>query len=92
MNPPPSEFQRISPNSLMSSEGFTVTWLPAGGVDYSDATGTVRVDSESLLKPSRILVYPHSDGLKALAEHRAEEILTNVVRALEYLGHEVERW
>jgi hypothetical protein len=61
-------------------------------VDYSDEGGTVRVDSELLVKPLRILVYPHSGSLKTMTEGRAEEVLMKVTSALEYLGHQVERW
>jgi hypothetical protein len=86
------EFQKVVPNSAKSDKGFTVTWRPSGGVDYSDANGTVRVDSELLLNPSRILVYPRSGGLKTMTDYRAEEVLSNVIRALEFLGHQVERW
>jgi hypothetical protein len=89
MNP---DFQKVGPNSARCGSGFTVTWRPSGGVDYSDANGTVRVDSELLVNPSRILVYPRSGGLKTMTDRRAEEILTDVIRALEYLGHQVERW
>ncbi len=87
-----SEFQKVGPNSAKSDKGFTVTWRPAGGVDYSDANGTVRVDSELLVKPSRVLVYPRSGALKTMADDRAEEVLMGVIKALEYLGHQVERW
>jgi hypothetical protein len=87
-----TEFQEVGPNSAKSDKGFTVTWRPSGGVDYSDADGTVRVDSELLVKPLRILVYPRSGGLKTMTDGRAEEVLLNVISALEYLGHQVERW
>jgi hypothetical protein len=86
------EFQKVGPNSAKSDKGFTVTWRPSGGVDYSDANGTIRVDSELLVKPSRILVYPRSVGLESMTDGRAEEVLRDVMRALEYLGHQVERW
>lgn len=87
-----SEFRTIGPNSAESNKGFTVTWRPSGGVDYTDASGTVRIDSEVLAKPPRILVYPKSGGLKTIDDARAEEILKDVMRAVEYLGHQVERW
>ena len=86
------EFHKVGPNSAKSDQGFTVTWRPSGGVDYSDPNGTVRVDSELLLNPTRVLVYPRSGGLKAMTDTRAEEVLRDVMRALEYLGHQVERW
>jgi hypothetical protein len=86
------EFQKVGPNSAKSEKGYTVTWQPSGGVEYSDANGTVRVDSEVLVKPSRILVYPRSGGLKTMTDDRAEEVLMEIIRALEYLDHQVERW
>ena len=86
------EFQNVGPNSAKSVKGFTVTWRPAGGVDYSDARGTIRVDSELLVKPSRILLYPRSAGLKSLTDNQADEILADIIRGLEYLGHQVEKW
>ena len=60
MNP---EFQKVGPNSAKSDKGFTATWRPSGGVDYSDANDTVRVDSELMIKPSRILVYLRSGAV-----------------------------
>jgi hypothetical protein len=87
-----TKFQKVGSNSTKSDKGFAVTWRPAGGVDYSDAGGTVGVDSELLVKPLRILVYPRSGGLKTMTDSRAEEVLVNVISALEYLGHQVERW
>jgi len=87
-----AEFRSIGPNSAASNKGFTVTWRPSGGVDYTDAGGTVRIDSEVLAKPPRILVYPKSGGLRTMDDARAEEILKDVIRAVEYLGHQVERW
>jgi hypothetical protein len=81
-----TEFQKVGSNKAKSDKGFTLTWRPPGGVDYSDAGGTVRVDSELLVKPLRILVYPRSGGLKTMTDGRAEEVLRNVISALEYLG------
>jgi hypothetical protein len=48
----------MGPNSAKSDKKFSVTWLPSGGVDYSDTNGTIRVDSEVLARPPRMLVYP----------------------------------
>lgn len=86
-----TEFQSLSPNSARSVKDFTVAWRPAGGVDYSDANGTVRVDSELLVKPTLgILLYPQSGDLRGMTKTRGDEIVTNIRRALEYLGHRVE--
>jgi len=87
-----AEFRTIGPNCAASNNGFTVKWRPSGGVDYTDAGGTVRIDSEVLAKPPKILVYPISGGLRTMDDARAEEILKDVIRAVEYLGHQVERW
>ena len=86
-----AEFRTIGPNSVASNKGFTVTWRPSGGVDYTDASGTLRIDSEVLVKPTRIVVYPKSGGLRTMDDARAEEILKDVIRAVEYLGYKVER-
>ena len=87
------EFQKLTPNSASSTKGFTVIFRPPGGVDYSDAHGTVHVDSELLVKPSLgILLYPRSRDLKELSDSRAEEVLAAITRALEFLGNRVQRW
>ena len=86
-----SEFTRVGTNNIQSLEGFTVTWRPTGGLDYTDEQGAIFVESELLLKPLRVLIYPRSGGLRALPEVRAEEIVERIVRALEYLGYQVER-
>src|ERR1700692_299989 len=57
----------------------------------SGSTGGAVNDSELPLQPSRILVYPRSGALKTMSDHRAEEVLSNLIRALEFLGHQVER-
>jgi hypothetical protein len=87
------EFKMLSPNSAASAKGFKVVLHPAGGMDYSDASGSVRVDSELLVKPSLgIVLYQKSRDLKGMTSSRADEIITNITRALEYLGNRVEKW
>ena len=51
----------------------------------------MRVDAELLVNPFRILIYPRSGGLQAVSDDRAEEIIANIIDALEYLGHQVEK-
>jgi hypothetical protein len=82
-----AEFSKTGPNFATSNKGFTVRWHPHGGVDYADDSGTIRVDSELLVKPLRILIYRESKSIRAMPESRANEILENIQRALEYLGH-----
>jgi hypothetical protein len=75
-------------------EGFTLAFDIMGGVEYSDAIGTTNVDSETLNTPPPYLIalYTKSVGLKDMPASRAEEILSNITRALEYLGYRVQRF
>ncbi len=75
---------------MTSTKGFTVTFHPRGGVDYTDASGTIRVDTELHVKPLKLRLYRESSSLRKMASARADEILVNIKRALEYLGHPVE--
>lgn len=82
-----SEFTKIGPNRVSSTRGFSVTFHPAGGVDYSDGRGTIRIDTELHVKPLCLHLYRQSRSLRTLPDSRVDEILTDVLRALEYLGH-----
>jgi hypothetical protein len=84
------EFSKIGPNQASSTMGFKVIFHPAGGVDYIDAAGIMRIDTELYVKPLRIAIYHESRSLKKLDGSRANEILTNIVRALGFLGHPTE--
>jgi len=86
----PGEFSKIGANQASSTMGFKVIFHPAGGVDYMDAAGVTRIDSELYVKPLRIAIYRESRSLKNLDGSRANEILTNLVRALAFLGHPAE--
>jgi hypothetical protein len=89
-----SEFEKLSANAARSSRGFTVVWRPPGGVDYTDASGTIRVDAEMLVRPppAHLHIFPRSASLRAMSENRAQEVIDNIVRALEAIGHTVEKW
>jgi len=50
----------------------------------------MRVDTELFVKPLRIAIYRESRSLKALDGSRADEIITDVVRAMAFLGHATE--
>jgi len=63
---------------------------PAGGLDYVKAGDVMRVDTELFVKPLRIAIYRESRSLKALDGSRADEIITDVVRAMAFLGHATE--
>ncbi len=86
-----AEFIKLGPDMARSAQGFTVVFHPAGGVDYSDASGTrIRVDTELYVKPFRHILYAKSKDLRSMTNSRAEEILANVQRALGYLGRPSE--
>jgi hypothetical protein len=84
------EFSRIGPNHASSTKGFAVVFHPAGGLDYVAAAGVMRVDTELYVKPLRIAIYRQSRSLKELDSARANEILTDIVRAMAFLGHATE--
>jgi hypothetical protein len=64
-----------------------VTFHPAGGVDYADATDTIWVDTELHVKPLRLVLYRESNSLKGMTNTRSYEVLSNLQSALYYLGH-----
>ena len=86
------EFRKTAANTAVSSNGFTVQWIPPGGIRYEDASGELRVDSELLVKPYRVLLYAQSASLRNMSKSRQNELLANVRKALEYMGHQVELW
>ena len=84
-----SEFQKTGVNTAASTQGFTVEVKFAGGVEYRDSVGTVSIDTEWLVNPSRILIYrKRSDE----TDPRLNEVYSNAQRALEFLGYRVETW
>jgi hypothetical protein len=84
------EFERIHVNAAKSAAGFFVQLEPMGGILYHDKDGETRVEFEWLGKPPRILIYLQS--LEGIQASRRQEIITNVTRALEFLGPRVELW
>jgi hypothetical protein len=84
------ELTKVGPNRVTSTKGFTVTFHPQGGVDFSDDSGTVRVDTEWHVRPPMLRLYRESRSLKGMSQARAAEILDNIQMALMYLGHPVE--
>ena len=84
-----AEFQKIGPNTVTSIHGFKVEVNYARGVKYVDDEGEIQIDSELLVKPYRIHLYPPSDPA---AMERFERILPNLTRALDYLEVRFELW
>jgi hypothetical protein len=84
------EFRRTAPNTVVSVDGFSVEVNLAGGIKFVDHEGEVQIDSELLVKPYRILLYP--PGPDPVALERFERILPNLRRALDYLEYRSELW
>jgi hypothetical protein len=86
-----TEFVKPSPGIARSNKGFTVAVHAEGGVDYFDPiSGNVRVATEPFHRPLRYGVYGNSKDLRGVTSSRADEILANVQRAMEYLGYPAE--
>jgi hypothetical protein len=88
-----AEFKKTGPTSAVSSKGFRIIRHSGGWIEYSDASGTITIEWELIVKPSfGVLIYPRGGGLKSLTEARADEVVNNTVRALQFLGERVEIW
>lgn len=83
------EFQTVKPGTVTSTKGFTVGGT-YGALIYEDASGRMRIGTELLVNPYRLLVYRDSPGLRDATRARQDEVLSNMKRALEYMGHSVE--
>jgi len=74
-----TEFTKTGPNR---ARGFTVTFHPAGGVDYTEhASDTIRVDTQLYVHPLRIVSYRESKSLKGMTNARAYEVLSTIQSA-----------
>ena len=86
-----SEFEKLGPDIARSAKGFTVAFRPQWGVEYSDTEGKkIRVDSEMLVKPFRHGLYAKSKDLRSMTSPEADEILSNIQRAMQFLGRATE--
>src|SRR3984885_11512387 len=85
--PMDNEFQKTGMNTVVSSGGFTVE-AQFAEVAYDDATGHVEIYAEWGGTPTKVILYKRS--LKGMPTSRVAEVLSNVTRALQYLGHGVE--
>jgi hypothetical protein len=84
------EFQKIGRYTVTSIHGFTVEVNYGRGVKYVDDEGEIRIDSELLVEPYRILLYPPRRDQAAM--ERFERILPNLRRALDYMECRFELW
>jgi hypothetical protein len=86
-----AEFTKLGPDTTRSAQGFTVVFHPQGGVDYTDGGSKTRVDTELYVTPSRRhVLYANSQALRGLSSSQAAQILANIKRAMEFLGHPTE--
>jgi hypothetical protein len=84
------EFHRTGISSAKSAHGFTVA-LAMKWLEYTDANDTVRMDTESLWGPKNLVVYAKGNiDMKAMSADRAREVMSNIMRALEFLGKRVK--
>jgi len=83
------EFQTVEAGIVVSTKGFAVGGK-YGALIYEDACGRLRIGTELFLRPSRLFVYRSSPDLRGATLARQDEVLSNVKRALEYMGHKVE--
>jgi hypothetical protein len=81
------EFKKTGVNTVTSSNGFTVEARFAE-VSYDDAAGRVEIYAEWGGTPTEVILYKRS--LDGMAISRVDTVLSNVTRALNYLGHRVE--
>jgi len=77
-------------NTVTGANGFTVDFKFAGGVLYRDGKGEVRIDSEWLVNSHRVILYKRR--FEKMSGAFMDNMFSNVVRALEYMGHPVEVW
>jgi hypothetical protein len=86
-----TEFTKVGPNMAKSAKGFTVVFTPPAGVDYTDASGKkTHVGTELYQAPLRHVLYRDSKDLRSLTSSQAAEILSDILRAMAYLGQPAE--
>jgi hypothetical protein len=84
-----SEFQTLQSGTVVSTKGFSVGGT-YGRLIYQDPSGQLRIGTELLVNPYRLLVCRNSPDLRDATRVRQDEVLSNMKRALEYMGHTVE--
>jgi hypothetical protein len=85
-----TEFRKTELSTASSNKGFEVKVEFGGGVLYKDENYNVRISSEWLVSPHRMLIYLSS--FRTIERCRREEVFSNLRRAVEFLGHPVELW
>jgi hypothetical protein len=82
-----NEFKTTGINTAISTNGFTVQAMFAR-ISYDDAAGKIEIYAEWLGSPTGVVLYKRS--LDGMSTSRIDIVLSNVTRALKYMGHQVE--
>jgi Immunity protein 74 len=90
-------FSEPEANVIESSAGFSVRVLGRTGLRYMEGHRSVCIDSEVLAKPRAIALFKDSirawegpDGSEQLNDEDRERIASNIKRAFESCGYEIE--
>lgn len=90
-------FTEPRPNLIVSNEGFSVEVLGRAGLQYQSDDGTIRVNSEVLAGRPAIAVWPSSiktwdspAGTRPVTQEERNVIVSNIRRALQAVGAELE--
>jgi hypothetical protein len=84
------------PNVIESSTGFSVRVLGRTGLRYMEGHRSVWIDSEVLAKPAAIALFKDSikrwegDSAGQVSEADRDRIASNIKRAFEFSGYELE--
>ncbi len=83
-------------NVIESDEGFSVEVLGPEYVLYVEGPRRVRIDSEFLMGPSGLVIYPSSmkrwdspHSTDVIDKATRERIVENIRRAFRFSGHEI---
>lgn len=81
---------------IASDEGFTVEVLGRIGVRYVEGEKSLFVDSEVLMGPARLVVFPDSiqrwdpPNDQAVSDRERERIVENLRRAFHFRGFDIK--
>ncbi len=83
-------------NVIESDEGFSVEVLGPDRVLYIEGPRSVHIDSEFLMGPSGLVIYPSSikrwdspHSTEMIDKATRERIVENIRRAFRFSGHEI---
>ncbi len=91
-------FSKPRNNVVESDEGFSVEVLGRTGINYTEGSKTMFIDSEVLMGPSGMVVYKDSiknwqkpyDNSELIDVKKRDEIMENIRQAFLFQGFEIE--